>query len=179
MTSSESGLQRLRLKNIISYIELVKAHARVFWPYYVAPIAFVLVFNHFAIIGINVTRSLPYHVFLTLKAPHEPKKGEMLSFVWQGGGPYPKGLIFTKIVAGVPGDRVTRKERTFYVNGIEVGIAKPFSTTGIPLKAGPEGIIPAGHYYVMTAHPDSLDSRYALTGWISQESVVGRAIGLF
>ena len=38
---------------------------------------------------------------------------------------------------------------------------------------------PAGRYYVRAPHPDSLDSRYRLTGWVSEEQIIGRAYALF
>ena len=41
------------------------------------------------------------------------------------------------------------------------------------------GVIPAGHYYVYAPHKDSLDSRYALVGWISEEEIIGRTFSLF
>jgi conjugal transfer pilin signal peptidase TrbI len=40
---------------------------------------------------------------------------------------------------------------------------------------GPTGKIPPSHYYMAAPHPDSLDSRYALVGWIKDEHVIGRA----
>ena len=39
--------------------------------------------------------------------------------------------------------------------------------------------LPAGRYYVRAPHPDSLDSRYRLTGWISDAQIIGRAYALF
>jgi conjugal transfer pilin signal peptidase TrbI len=50
---------------------------------------------------------------------------------------------------------------------------------GLPLELGPTGILPAGRYYVRAPHPDSLDSRYWLTGWISDAQIIGRAYALF
>ncbi len=39
--------------------------------------------------------------------------------------------------------------------------------------------MPIGSYYVRAPHPDSLDSRYALTGWVSLSQIFGRAHALF
>jgi conjugal transfer pilin signal peptidase TrbI len=44
---------------------------------------------------------------------------------------------------------------------------------------GPVGIIPDGRYYVAGSHPDSLDSRYRLTGWVSRQQIVGKAHRVF
>ena len=102
-----------------------------------------------------------------------------MAFRWQGGGPYPAGVTFVKIMAGMPGDTVTEADRQFFVNGIPVGTAKRLSRKGAPLDIGPTGSIPSGQYYVKAPHPDSLDSRYRLTGWISQSQIIGRAYVLF
>ena len=101
-----------------------------------------------------------------------------VSFTWAGGGPYPKGLGFVKIVKGIPGDVVTVQGRDFYVNGVKVATAKERSLKGQPLDLGPTGIIPPGHYFVWTPHKDSLDSRYQLTGWVKKEQITGRAVPL-
>jgi conjugal transfer pilin signal peptidase TrbI len=77
------------------------------------------------------------------------------------------------------GDTVTRVDRDFFVNGTPVGHAKTVSRQGVALEPGPTGIVPAGRYYVRAPHPDSLDSRYRLTGWISESQIIGRAYALF
>ena len=84
-----------------------------------------------------------------------------------------------KLVAVVAGDTVTRANRDYFVNGVHVGPAKSVSRQGVPLELGPTGVLPAGHYYVRAPHPDSLDSRYRLTGWVSQTQIIGRAYALF
>lgn len=128
--------------------------------------------------AINVSPSLPHRMYLIHK--HEqPQRGQYAAFRWTGGGPYPAGVTFVKVLAGVPGDRIERLERDFYVNGAPVGRAKPASRQGRPLDPGPTGTLPAGRYYVSAAHPDSLDSRYAITGWITQDQIIGRAHVLF
>jgi len=171
--------QRVTKEHVGGYLAKVWVHFKKYWVYYVCPVIVALVFNQYAMIGINVTHSLSDHVFLTIKGNFAPARGEKMAFVWQGGGPYPKGVIFTKIVRGVPGDVVTRQGREFYVNGDWVASAKEYSTTGHPLEVGPVGVIPEGQYFVMTHHPDSFDSRYSTVGWIKREQIVGRTISLF
>ena len=53
------------------------------------------------------------------------------------------------------------------------------SRSGQPLAPGPTGTLPTGRFYVRAPHPDSLDSRYALLGWISESQIIGRAYVLF
>lgn len=137
-----------------------------------------LVFQSFFGLGFNASPSLPHRVFLIHKG-EVPQRGQLVAFRWAGGGPHPAGVTFVKIVAGVPGDTVTKVGRDFFVNGIHVGTAKMASLTGMALEAGPTGVIPPGHFYVHTLHADSLDSRYRLTGWIPETQVIGRAYVLF
>jgi conjugal transfer pilin signal peptidase TrbI len=140
-------------------------------------VAAVLFQAHFAF-GCNASASLPYRFFLIHKG-EMPQRGQYVAFRWHGGGPYPSGVTFVKVIAGMAGDTVTRADRDFFVNGTHVGQARAVSRQGVPLELGPTGVLPAGRYYVRAPHPDSLDSRYWLTGWVSEEQIIGRAYALF
>lgn len=139
----------------------------------------VVLFNLFFTVGINATESLPDHVFLILKQDRNIKKGDYVAFKWNGGGPYPAGLTFVKLVKGVEGDIVEENQRNFYVSGSYAGLAKERSLKGVPLDKGITGVIPSNHFYAYAPNKDSLDSRYALMGLVSYERIVGRAIPLF
>jgi conjugal transfer pilin signal peptidase TrbI len=166
-------------ERICAYGRLVAAalrrHARLF----LALLTAGAVFNHFCLLGVNLTESLPDHVFLVLKGNLELERGDYAAYRWPGGGPYRAGMIMVKIVRGLPGDRVETVGRDYYLNGDWVGRAKPLSRKGLPLSPGPTGIIPPGRYYLFAPHRDSLDSRYALVGWIPEARMVGRVIALF
>ena len=136
-------------------------------------------FSYRFTIGINASSSLPHHLYLIDKSNKAVEKGAYISFRWHGGGPYGKGVSFTKQVKGVPGDVVTVQDSEFFINGVPVGKAKPRATTGQILKPGPTGVIGEHEFYVFAPNPDSLDSRYALTGWIKDSAVIGRAIVIF
>lgn len=146
---------------------------------WIAGIAALLGFSHFFTLGINASKSLPETAYLVFKKDHDIKSGNYVSFHWHGGGPYKKGVSFTKIVRGVPGDEVTMQGRDVYINGVYISTAKPRATTGQILELGPVGKIPPGHFYVHAPNPDSLDSRYAITGWIAEEQIIGKAKPLF
>lgn len=137
-----------------------------------------LLFQSFFGVGWNVSSSLPHRVYVFHKGAL-PERGQYVAFRWTGGGTHPTGITFVKIIAGVPGDTVTQIGLDFFVNGNRVGTAKVVSLTGMPLEAGPTGVIPPGHFYVQAPHPDSLDSRYRLTGWVSEAQIIGRAYVLF
>jgi len=133
--------------------------------------------SHYAF-GLNATHSLPGTLYL-IERGAPPQRGEHVAFRWAGGGPYPAGVTFIKVLAGQPGDTVARYGATFVVAGTALGQAKPASRRGEPLEPGPTGTLPEGRYFVFAPHPDSLDSRYALTGWIAREQIIGRARAIF
>lgn len=131
------------------------------------------------VIGINETDSMPGHVYLILKN-QPPSRGELIVFrVPNTVKYYPPGHVFTKIVAGVPGDRVEYRGREVFINGKSYGYAKTHSQKGHPLALGPSGVIPPGHYFAWTSSKHSYDSRYADIGWVSPDRLVGKAIELF
>ena len=154
------------------------AHARRWGLAYVFVATAAAAFHACFTLGVNTSPSLPHRLYLIHKGKI-PSAGELVAFRWAGGGPYPAGVTFVKILGGVPGDTVSHIDRDFFVNGRGVGTTKSFSRTGLPLQPGPVGVLPPEFYYVQAPHPDSLDSRYALTGWISRYQIIGRAYALF
>lgn len=152
-------------------------------PVYLWLLVTMVAFGRYFTISINVSDSLPGMIFLVQKTV-KPEKGDLAAFRYAGGGPYERDALFLKRMAGIPGSSVVTKAagggyRDYFVDGRFMGRAKPLSRTGVPLNPGPEGTIPAGHYYMAAPHPDSLDSRYALVGWVPEIALVGRAIALF
>lgn len=160
-------------------LECTTRHFQRFWWVWTFAVLFLWTVAHYFYIGINFTESLPWRVAIVKKWDHTVNRGDVVAFRWNGGGPYPAGLTFTKIVKGVAGDVVTLQGRDFYVNGEKVATAKERSRRGVVLEAGPTGVIPPGRFFVWTSHPDSLDSRYAIAGWIDVKDVVGKAVVVF
>ena len=142
-------------------------------------IAGLIAFNSFFMLGIYISPSLPERAFLIHKREHSLARGDYVSFIWRGQKFFPSGIPFTKIVMGVPGDAVSFVDREVYINGKPIALAKFRSKHGEPLELGLTGVIPPGMYYVHGTHPDSLDSRYAVTGWIRADQVIGRAYPIF
>lgn len=131
---------------------------------------------------INASPSLPYWA-IWLDRTGTPARGDLIVFMPPhsqlvtrhfGAQPQP----FGKRVLGVAGDRVTEKDRMFFVNGTPVALAKVTSKLGEPLALGPTGTIPKDCYFVGSEHKDGFDSRYASIGWICQRQVlgIGRAV---
>jgi len=127
---------------------------------------------------INQSRSLPGTLYLIDK--HAAiGRGDLVAFRWHGGGPYPAGVTFIKVVHGMPGDVVRREGQGFWVNQTYIGVAKTTGRDGQALQAASPGIIAPGEIFVATASADSLDSRYQLSGNIASADIVGRAYALF
>jgi conjugal transfer pilin signal peptidase TrbI len=166
-----------RFDGVVFRGRLLRHLKRWTFVYLLAALAAAWFDAHFTV-ALNVTESLPVRLFLIHRG-EQPGRGDYVAFRWLGGGPYPAGATFIKEIAGMSGDVVTQVERDYFVNGRAVGRAKPLSLQGLTLEPGPTGTLPDGTYYVRSTHPDSLDSRYGLTGWVSQAQIIGRAHALF
>lgn len=127
---------------------------------------------------INLTRSLPGTLYVVHKGENF-SKGDLVAFRWHGGATYPSGTMFIKRAVGTPGDTVRRDGAAFWVNDQYVGIAKQVSKAGVPLTPATPGVIPRGEYFMATPSPDSLDSRYALSGNVKEHEVIGKAYAIF
>lgn len=132
----------------------------------------------FAMLGWNVTDSLPGRVYLIVKV-QRPAVGEKVAFYPPRNPYYPQGIFFTKILVGGPGDVISHQGRDVFLNGKKLGTAVEFDRAKHrPLHMAAPGVIPAGHYFVWTPHPRSYDSRYADIGLISDAQILGRAYRL-
>jgi conjugal transfer pilin signal peptidase TrbI len=140
------------------------------WPLLLVLLAF-WIGNNFRLV-INQTDSLPQKVWI-LVLNKMPKKGDYVAFKPPLGTRIPENIILHKQVLGVEGDRVTLKNRDFYINGRKVATAKTHSLKGEPLALGPTGTLQKGQYYVSTPHKDSFDSRYEKMGWIDAALIIG------
>lgn len=132
-------------------------------------------------IGFNETHSLQARVFLIIRHVLPRDRGDYVVFRWQGqGGFYRPGVLFTKIIRGVPGDVVeVAPDGLVKVSGAAIGYARTRARNGAPLEAIAPGVIPTGHFFVAGQTEDSFDSRYQLVGLIKKEHVVGRAYAVY
>lgn len=134
--------------------------------------------NPWFVCTVNMTHSLPGHLYVThVGAP--VTRGDTVAFRWHGGASYPRGLIFIKHVMGIAGDRVSIRNGVVYVNDTLIGRPRTHTSGGIPLEPAHPGVIASGTWFVATPHPNSLDSRYALTGNIPQHDLIGKTYEIF
>lgn len=174
----------ITVEKIRTFTPLFGAWLKRGWIWLAALVAAMLVMQHFITFGVNASQSLgQYTLFMVLKWDKDIHRGDLMAFEYTGTNPYDKGLSWVKRASGVPGDNVTREGRDFFVNGTAMGTARTTGKRGVlagqELELGPTGQIPQGRYYVQGDHEDSLDSRYALMGWVPTERIKGRAIVIF
>lgn len=158
------------------------AHLRRNMLRYAVPILGIAVLTHYFTLALNLSESLKGHVFLVAKQANrlgDFSRGDYITFRWHGGGGKPAGIWFTKIVRGVPGDEVTAQGpggRTIAVHGQIIGFAKPLSRDGkIALEPALPGLVPDRSFFVAGTHPDSLDSRYRVGGYVQEGEIIGKA----
>ena len=129
-------------------------------------------------VTLNMSHSLPGTLYVINKHS-DVQRGDLAAYRWHGGAGYPRGTIFIKQVAGLPGDTVRRVDRAFWVDERVIGVAKPTSKAGRPLLPAAAGVIAPGDYFMATPSPDSLDSRYAVSGNIPLIDIIGKAYEIF
>jgi conjugal transfer pilin signal peptidase TrbI len=138
--------------------------------------ALLWVIAHYRLAG-NETNSLPDRFFIVEQGMHPVLRNERLAFhVGTGVRHYPIGMVWVKIVVGLPGDKIEWHGDEVRVAGKSIGKAQPSNHQGEPLARTPAGIIPVGHYFVATPHPDSYDSRYQDIGLIRDDQIAGRVV---
>lgn len=154
-------------------------HLRKFWFVYL-PVAalFAWAQAHYRV-GVNVTKSLPYRLFFVALDERPSKVGEFVSFEWRRDQFYQPDFLFTKKIVGVAGQKITVEGQDVYLDGQLVAHAKTVSSHGVPLQTIEPGVIPPGQFFVLATHPDSLDSRYKVTGLVGEDRIVGKAYVLF
>lgn len=127
--------------------------------------------------------SLPYPLWLDVKVVMgEVERGDYVTLTLPPAvaSRFPAGATFIKEVVGVAGDQVVAQGREYWVvhsddSKTPLGLAKSLDRRGQPLEAGPTGLVPAGWYVVRGSNPDSLDSRYAILGWVPRTRIVARS----
>lgn len=171
---SLSYLERLLILN-----KQIAVHFRRHWLKWAMLLALAFVFQQHYMVGVNIAPSLPQRIFLIAKG-EAVAKGDYVAFRWHGqGGFYVGQSTFTKIVRGVAGDVVTVKGQEVFINGDLVALAKQQSSTGKPMEVAHAKVLGQGELFVYAPNPSSLDSRYSVVGYISNDDVIGRAIPIF
>ena len=162
---------------IASFASWVR-HLQRIWYWYALAAITIFVIQHFFFFGINTTGSMHGRVYVVIRGT-TPQLNDEVAFVWHNDAAYSKGSHFFKRIAGVPGDEIDVKDRKVYLNGKLIGEAKTHSRIGTLMEPIKPGVIPPGYYFVVGDHPDSLDSRYEITGLISAQQFIGKGYAIF
>lgn len=152
----------------------------VFWPIMTLCAALVS-FPYLFTIGANFSPSMPHKYYLFEKHfdVSKLKRGDIVMVKYVGHKFYPYGTNFVKMVAGVPGDKVTHIGQDVYIGNFHVGTAKLFAgpeQSGPPLEMSKPGVIPKGHYFLYTPSDDSFDSRYKYVGFESAKNILAKGV---
>lgn len=147
--------------------------------YIVVSLTMLWVMSHFTV-GINtqLVKCLPGSVFFVITTPPAAyERGQMIAYRSRGIEPFLKdGTLVTKLVAGVPGDKVEVTDRGITINQRFWGPLNPgvMRKTGKSIEAVARGFtIPAGELLVLGTLDRSYDGRY--WGTIAADQVVGNS----
>jgi len=177
------------------YLAVCISHYKSYWKSYTVPLVVLIAMTLFIRVDVNYTHSLPDHVFITVKGWKSGLgPGDYVAYKFpteNPASPFRKGDHMVKLVLGTHGDVVkVDPERNVsihrggdrfapFLGASQVGKAKPVSKAGKPLEAIAPGIVPESRFFVFAPHPDSLDSRYAMVGFISEDDIIGRTFPIF
>lgn len=149
------------------------------WLYALAAVGYLWVQAHYQL-AFNLSDSLPNSAFLVVLGEHPDQVGQYVAFEWRRNDFYSRDWTFIKRVSGVPGQTIkVDARRIVSIDDHIIGYAKTVSKHGHPLEVVAPGVIPPGYLFASTPHPDSLDSRYRVTGLIEADRVIGRAYALW
>lgn len=167
------------LRQWMFVVGALREHARrCWWAYGLAAAAFAWCGAHYRL-ALNMSDSLPNAAYLVVLDTKPAAVGDYVAFEWQRNQFYRRNWVFIKRVAGLPGQAVAVQRRAVFIDGKPVGYAKPYSSRGVALEPIEPGVIPDGFLYAAAPHPDSLDSRYSVTGLIQSSRIVGKAYAIF
>ncbi len=131
-------------------------------------------------ISFNVSGSLPFRVFLTIRSKEiSCGPGSIGLFHLNVRNTYwDYGAVFAKRFVGCPGDTLRTEEAEFYLNGKKIAVARGHDSKGVAVTSFKfDGVIPAGSYFVLGDGERSYDSRY--WGFVKKSWIVGRGFPLF
>ncbi|WP_165873406.1 S26 family signal peptidase [Parasulfuritortus cantonensis] len=126
----------------------------------------------------NLSPSLPWTV-ARVEYGRTPARGEYMLYTYRGPIEGLPSHTFFKRVAGIPGDTILVDGRRVWVAGRLVGEAAEHTHKGVRLTTIRPGTIPDGFLFAQGDHPASFDSRYAESGLVPFDAVIGVAHPVF
>jgi len=106
---------------------------------------------------------------------HDPKRGDIIIFESDLKDDNGDDKLLIKRVIGVPGDVITIKNDQLYING--EAYKEDYLKDGITTGNIEDLTVPSGKYFVMGDNRVvSVDSRYSEVGFVSKDSIKGKAV---
>jgi conjugal transfer pilin signal peptidase TrbI len=130
-------------------------------------------------ITVNLTKSVPFKVFLIDVGNKSPVRGDYVVFKWRGGAGYEAETQFIKRVEGIGGQAISRVGRVVMIDNVPVARALERSPKGTVLEPIAAQSIGAEAFYVSSDGRDAFDSRYEAFGLIHRNEIIGAAWALF
>ena len=130
-------------------------------------------------ISFNVSGSLPFRVFLTVRNGEISCGPESIGlFRLNVHNPYwDYGAVFAKRFVGCPGDTLRTEGAKFYLKGKRIAVASGHDSKGVEVESFQfDGVIPVDSYFVLGDGEKSYDSRY--WGFVKRSWIVGRGFPL-
>ncbi|MBI1823812.1 MAG: signal peptidase I [Nitrospirae bacterium] len=122
------------------------------------------------------TRSLNYRLFFLDRAVNDAQllNGAYIVFKLRSHYVPNREVLAVKRIRCSPGDSLKVRQKDFFCNEQFLGKAKGLTLRGEKTVVFQyDGIIPAGQFFIMGTHPDSLDSRYV--GFINEKDITAIA----
>lgn len=126
---------------------------------------------------INLDKSLTGKLYWAIPY-HGIRQGDIVVFKFRGSRYFPRGAMFIKKVACLPGQKLIEENRCFTCDGKPIGCAKKTDKLGNPAPLFKyRGIIPPGKYFVVGTSKNSYDSKY--WGFVDIGDIKEKAYRLF
>lgn len=130
---------------------------------------------------VNWTSSLPYRL-VWIEYGAQPGLGDLMVYRFEGRPFHNEdlsGIRFLKRVAGVAGDRITLSDREVAVSGRLIGPSQAVHSYRRVAEPHRRRTISSGAYFAQSDSVDFFDSRYAQSGLVRTDQVIGVAHVIF
>ncbi|MGE4266356.1 MAG: S26 family signal peptidase [Deferribacterales bacterium] len=126
-------------------------------------------------IGVNITKSVPFTLYVINKSKREFHEGDYILFRSQADplNILPEDAKLVKKIACVSGNHLSSDDNAFYCDGVLVAIRRDPKN----MKFYFNGAVPSGKYFMTGTHFRSYDSR--IWGFLDEKNIIGTVTPVF